>query len=486
LIESYGLAVDESALTGESAPVDKTATLPAAEVTPLAERKNMLYAGTLITRGRGKAMVVGTGMATELGRVAGMARGVKEPRTPLQEAMDEISRSLVWLAVAFSIVIPILGVLVARQPLETMILTGLSLAFATIPEEIPIIITMVLALGAYRLSKENAVVKHLKAVETLGAVTVIATDKTGTLTQNRMAVSDLFPPSNQQQLLVTGSLCNDTLVAGAQAVGDPLEIALVRAAEEAGIDQQASANAHPRVSEFPFDTVRQRMAVVTKDEHGYHVWVKGAPESILSIATHQQTGASVIALDGQTRQAMLAAAARMAERGLRVIAFGEKAVPAAPASQEEAESQLTFLGLAGLVDPPRAEVKGAIDLMQRAGIRTLMVTGDHPLTARAIAQAVGLADNGRVVTGPELDQLSEDEQERVVNEVAIFARTTPEHKLRIARFLQAQGQRVAVTGDGVNDAPALAVADIGVAMGETGSDVAREAEGLAGRGDDRV
>ena len=480
LSDSYGLTADESSLTGESIPVDKDASLIVSEDISLAERVNMVYSGTLITRGRGKAIVSGTGMVTELGRIAGMAGEIKELRTPLQKAMDEVSKSLVWLALAFSIAIPILGVLIAKQPIQTMFLTGLSLAFATIPEEMPIIITMVLSLGAYRLSKQNAIVKHLNAVETLGAVTVIATDKTGTLTENRMEVSELYPAANQQRILMAGTLCNDAMIDGVQLKGDPLEAALVRAAQKSGIDSRELARDNPRVTEFSFENGRKRMSVVTgrfepDASRAYIVWVKGAPESILSISSRQQTDAGAVPIGTHAKQALLERAAGMAERGQRVIAFAEKRMASIPTSQDEAESDLTFLGLAGLLDPPRAEVREAIQSMQGAGIRSLMITGDHPLTAKAIAQAVGLDGNRRMVSGSELDQLSDEELGKVVKETLLFARTTPEHKLRIVQALQAHGERVAVTGDGVNDAPALTVADIGVAMGETGSDVAREA-----------
>jgi Ca2+-transporting ATPase len=478
LVESYGLALDESSLTGESLPVDKHATPVKAVDTPLAERANMVYSGTLVTRGRGKALVASIGMATEIGRVAGMARAAKQPRTPLQQAMDEVSKSLVWLALAFSVAIPALGVLITGQPLETMLLTGLSLAFATIPEEMPIIITMVLALGAYRLSQQKAIVKNLQAVETLGAVTVIATDKTGTLTENRMQVSQFYPEANREQILTAGALCNDALIEGDEIRGDPLEAALVRAARESGLDIHQLEKLHPRVTEFSFENLRKRMSVVTEADGIYHVWVKGAPESVLSVCTQQRTGSGIATMDDRDREQALKQAARMAGDGLRVIAFAQKSVPTLPASPEETESKLLFLGLAGLLDPPRQEVRQAIKVMRGAGIRSLMVTGDHPLTARAIASQVGLNGTGRIVTGPELEQLSQAELERAVQEATIFARTTPEHKLRLVQALQKQGARVAVTGDGVNDAPALAAADIGVAMGATGSDVAREAGDL--------
>jgi Ca2+-transporting ATPase len=474
LSESYGLAVDESPLTGESVPVNKDTSPIEEPDKPLADRTNMVYSGTSVTRGRGKAIVIGTGMATETGRVTGMARAAREPRTPLQKAMDEVSKSLVWLALVFSIIIPVLGVLVARQPLQTMILTGLSLAFATIPEEMPIIITMVLAIGGFRLSRQNAIVKNLKAVETLGAITVIATDKTGTLTENRMQVKEIYPEENRRSILICGYLCNDTLIDGQPVMGDPLEIALIEAAKENGIDGKTLETNNPRQTEFSFDNLRQRMSVVTRDHGTYKVWTKGAPESILSISTQVADG-TASTLDEKQKHAWLEKAAQMAESGLRVIALAQKDMLAAPAIQEEAESGLVFLGLVGMMDPPRQEVKDAIRVMQQAGIRSMMITGDHPLTARAIAGQVGMDGNKRVVAGSDLNGLSDEQLKKTVKENSIFARTTPEHKLRLVRALMAQDERVAVTGDGVNDAPALVTADIGVAMGETGSDIAREA-----------
>lgn len=475
LVKAYGLALDESSLTGETVPVDKQAETILKVNTPLAERVNMVYAGTLVTRGKGEAIVTASGMDSELGRVTQLARGVREPHTPLQKAMDEVSKSLVWLALGFSILIPVLGVIIADQPLETMLLTSLSLAFATIPEELPIIITMVLALGAYRLSKQNAIVKHLKAVEALGAVTVIVTDKTGTLTENRMHVDEVSPAENYRRILEAGLLCNDILIQGDQVSGDPLEIALFRAAETQGIDIGGLQSTYPQVSEFSFDNTRKRMSVVNRDSETFHIWVKGAPESILSRSTNRLTDNGIQAFGDSERQGILDEAAQMAEKGLRTIAFAEKRTSKMPGNQEEAEKDLTFVGLAGMADPPRPEVGEAIRTMRGAGIRSLMVTGDHPLTARAIARQVGLDGDGDILTGPELDRLDDQALDRSVERVSIYARTTPEHKLRIVRALEKKGERVAVTGDGVNDAPALAAADIGVAMGETGSDVAREA-----------
>ncbi len=468
LLEAYGLATDESALTGESLPVDKHAQDTIPPDAPVAEWRTMVFAGSLITRGRGAALVVATGPHTQLGRVAALARSVKPPRTPLQLAMRELTGWLVWLALLFSLLIPLLGWLVAGQPLKEMILTGLSLAFATIPEELPIIITMVLALGGYRLSRHHAIVRHLRAVETLGAITTIATDKTGTLTENRMALQRLEPPEASLTLLTLGSLCNE---ASSPALGDPLETALLRAAGDAGLDSAGLRREHPLYDEFSFDATHKRMTVLYRHNNTIQAAVKGAPEAILPLCTHTADGAP---LTDQSRQNALDLVAEMAGAGLRVIAFAHKIVDQLLESRTQVESGLTFVGLAGLADPPRAEVPSAIATCVGAGIRTVMITGDHPQTAVAIAKQIGLPA-APLLIGPQLDAMSDQALREAVGTTAIYARTTPEHKLRIVQALQSHGERVAVTGDGINDTPALVAADIGIAMGETGTDAAREA-----------
>lgn len=468
--ESFGVAANESALTGESLPVEKDADLVEPEATPVAERFNMAFAGTTIVRGRGAAVVVATGMQTELGRTATLARGVEVQRTPLQRLMRELSKSLAWLAVAFSVLVPLLGWTLSGQPLRQMILTGLALTFSVIPEELPIIITMVLALGGYRLSKKHAIVKRLQAVETLGAVTVIATDKTGTLTENRMVVSTLYPEDSKQKILEIGVLCND---AAADGSGDPLEVALVRAAEAKGISVSALRD-HRLKSEWTFDNTRKRMSVVYERDTGLWVGVKGAPEAVLAQCVSRRDGSGLRPLTGQDRQAILGHADQMARQGMRVLAFAEKNAGPHARSEEDVESALVIVGLAGLADPPRPEVRQAIASCREAGIRPIMITGDHPLTAMAIAQQIGLGGTGVVLTGQELDAMSGDALSQAVRTNSVFARTTPQHKLRIVQTLHEQGEIVAVTGDGINDAPALAAADVGVAMGETGTDVARE------------
>jgi P-type Ca2+ transporter type 2C len=475
LIESYSLAADEASLTGESVPVEKDTHLLLPANTALTEQHNMIFAGTTITRGLGSALVVATGMQTELGHVAELAQEIRQPRTPLQQAMRELTRWLVWLALGFSVLIPLLAILLSGESWRQMLLTGLSLAFAVIPEELPIIITMVLALGAYRLARQQAIIKRLQAVETLGSVTTIATDKTGTLTENRMQVSRFYPEALEHKLLEIGALCNSTIEQGEKLTGDPLEVALLRKAQEAGVHIQTLRRTASLRDEFTFDNTRKRMSVVYDRDGALWVAVKGAPEAVLTQCTRHLIEEQEQPISEADREAALEISTQMAGSGLRVIALAEKSVPAGSLSQDEAESNLTFIGFIGLIDPPRPEVKTAIAACRTAGIRPIMITGDHPLTARAIAEQVGLDGNTRLLTGPELDVLSDEELEKSVSEVSIYARTTPAHKLRIVRALREQGERVAVTGDGINDAPALAAADIGIAMGETGTDVAREA-----------
>ena len=477
-LKHFGLSTDESALTGESLPVEKNAELILEPAAPLAERQNMVYSSTLINRGKGSAIVVSTGMNSEIGQIAGMARTVKEPRTPLQVLMSELSNFLVWFALGFSALVPLIGIFVAHQDPKQMLLTGLSLAFATIPEELPIIITMVLALGAFRLSKKHAIAKRLSAVESLGSVTVIATDKTGTLTENRMEVNRFEPETLKPRLLELGILCNDAVTNGDDFSGDPVDAAILREAKKAGFNLAAVRTENTIITEFTFDNERKRMSSVYRKNGQYLSAVKGAPESVLAQSNAILQGEAVVPLTESSRQLILERVAQMAAEGLRVIALASRTLPQAENSLEEVESNLTFTGLIALADPPRPEARDAIALCQRAGIRTIMITGDHPLTALAIARQVGLNGNHAVMTGPELDALTPEEFKQAVSEVSIYARTTPEHKLRIVQALQASGERVAVTGDGINDAPALSAADIGVAMGETGTDVAREAGDL--------
>lgn len=478
LLEAYGLEADESLLTGESVPVEKDASVILPESTPLAERCNLVFAGTTIARGRGEALVVATGMTTEVGHIARLTAEVREPRTPLQLTMRELTRWMVWLALGFSGLVPLLGWLWGGEPLHLMLLTGLSMAFATIPEELPIIITMVLALGSHRLSRRHAIVKRLRAAETLGAVTVIVTDKTGTLTQNRMALGVVDPEVSRMRILELGVLCSTAIESNGDFIGDPLETALLRAAKRAGLAVGIVRREHPLRDAFTADSGRKRMSVIYERDGRLACAIKGAPEAVLPLCDRRQAKGIEQPLDPAARQQLLARAAAMAAEGLRVMAFAEKMVAGGGLTQEGVESELVFVGLAGLADPPRPEAKKAIESCRAGGIRPVMVTGDHPLTALAVAREIGMGDDGCLLAGQDLAALSEAELGDEVSRVSIFARTNPEDKMRLVRVLQKQGEVVAVTGDGVNDAPALAAADIGIAMGETGTDVAREAAGI--------
>jgi Ca2+-transporting ATPase len=493
LIEAAGLRTDESALTGESVPAGKSAGTVLPPGTPLAARSNLVFAGTTVAAGRGRAIVVATGMATELGGITGLVAQAKPPRTALQQAMRDLARWLAWLALAFSVLVPLLGVL-GGQPWREMVLTGLTLAFATIPEELPIIITMVLGVGAYRLSRHRALVKRLRAAETLGTVTVIATDKTGTLTENRMTVSQLAagqlqpltadPSPAQRHLLALAAACHDATVVRpdhtVQIAGDPTDVALLDAARRHDLlpgDPGGLAGAP--VDWQPFDTGRKIMSVTWRREDGTLLLItKGAPEAVLARSTRRLAGGQPRPLTDAGRARLHTQIEQMAARGLRVIAVATRTLPGPPASRDQAEAGLTLAGLAGLEDPPRPEAAGAVHAARRAGIRVLMITGDHPATARAIARQVGLDGAGPLLTGTQLDQLDDAALAAAAAATSLFARATPEHKLRLVRALQTRGQIVAVTGDGVNDAPALARADVGIAMGAGGTDVARDAAAL--------
>lgn len=488
LTETVALRVDESNLTGESLPVNKAADAVLAADLTLGDRRTAAFAGTLVVAGRGRGVVVTTGPATELGRIAHLTRSAREPRTPLQQHLKRLAGTLVWVALGFSVLVPVLGVLIAGQPWPTMLLTGLTLAFATIPEELPLLITIMLGLGSYRLARQQAIVRHLRAAEVLGAVTVVGTDKTGTLTENRPRVAEVVAGGQPgahgavRRLLEIGVLANDAQVTNSDGpptfVGDPTEVALLAAAEAAGLGVTARRAAVPVLEEYPFDDARKRLAVVVERDGGRWLLVKGAPESVLAICTHRLVEGDIPpeALDSLAREQAELQAGDMAARGLRVLAFAERALaPGEVVGAPEAlERELVFVGLAGLDDPPRREAAGAIATLQAAGVRVLMLTGDHPSAARAVAQQVGIPAE-RVVGGRELDGLDEKAVTALVQTASVFARITPEHKLRLVSTLQAASEVVAVTGDGVNDGPALRQAAVGVAMGRGGSDVAREA-----------
>ncbi|HEX8969075.1 MAG TPA: cation-transporting P-type ATPase, partial [Chloroflexota bacterium] len=429
LVETTALRIDESSLTGESAPVAKDAqTLLPAEI-DLAERRCMAYAGTLVTAGKGRGLAVATGSASEIGRIAELTRQAREPRTPLQQAMRDLSGWLLWVALGFSVLVPALGVVVAHLAPQAMLLTGLSLAFAVIPEELPILITGVLGLGAYRLARQHAIVRHLRAAETLGSVSVVATDKTGTLTQNRMRLVEVLADGHGQSVaqamgsqlgrdvVEAGVVANDAQVAGgdgrAEPVGDPTEVALLVEDQEAGLDLQALRASCNVVEEHPFDAQRKRMSVVCeRDRDGARfVVVKGAVESVLAVCVaRRQAGGADEPLDEARRAAIQASVEAMAVRGLRVLALAQRRLEATEAvdeATEQVERALVLLGVVGLEDPPRPEAASTVGTLRSAGVRVLMLTGDHPATARAIAERVGIP-NGDVVRGRDLDLLSDE------------------------------------------------------------------------------
>jgi len=485
LMDAVALRVDESSLTGESIPVAKDADTQVAADAELGDRRTVVFAGTNVTSGKGRGLVVATGRAAELGRIATLAESAREPRTPLQVHMRQLAGWLVWVAMGFSVLVPVLGVVVAGRPLQEMVLTGLTLAFATIPEELPILITIVLGLGSYRLAKEHAIVKRLRAAETLGSVSVIGTDKTGTLTENRMQVSEISTTDGPlyrmgdgvvsdaaRRVLEIGVLASDAQVQRVDGhltyVGDPTEAALLTAAEEAGPGVEATRSASRVVREYPFDDARKRMSVVVERDGTCWLLVKGSPESVFACAAPGGEGPD------------LAVADAMASRGLRVLAFAERQLAGDESLSDDpmlVERDLRFVGLIGLEDPPRPEVPAAVAALKGAGVRVLMLTGDHPATARAIAERVGI-DASRVMRGRDLESLADDELAEAVASTSVFARIAPEHKLRLVEALQRRGEIVAVTGDGVNDGPALRQAAVGVAMGKAGTDVAREAADL--------
>ncbi|NEP16008.1 MAG: cation-translocating P-type ATPase [Leptolyngbya sp. SIO4C1] len=509
LIEVSKLQADESALTGESVPVSKTTDAIAQEV-PLAEQKNVVYKGTAITRGSGAGIVYATGMETELGRISSLTDEATDEMTPLEKRLDQLGKRLIWVTLAIAVVVAIAGILSGKD-LVLMVETAIALSVAAVPEGLPIVATIALARGMWRMAKRNALINRLSAVETLGATSIICTDKTGTLTENQMTVTQLVLTSgsvdvtgeglsqtgdfqragetlspDQETLLATalkiGVLCNNAALPQSQAenpdkiIGDPMEAALLIAGTKANLRREDLIQQQPEVREVAFDAETKMMATVHKAEAGqYFFAVKGAPESVLPACTQQLISDGSQPLQDADRQDWEQQFQQLAERGLRILALAMKTAESETAKPYE---NLTFVGVVGLEDPPRQAAKAAIQACYDAGIRVIMVTGDQAVTARQIGQAVGLVD-GSAQASPgqelqQLDTLSDSDQQRL-QQVPIFARVSPEQKLNLIALHQKQGAIVAMTGDGVNDAPALKKADIGVAMGQRGTQVAREA-----------
>jgi Ca2+-transporting ATPase len=529
LIESVNLRLLEAALTGESEPVEKHSAPLANPALTLGDRTNMAYLGTQVAYGRGTGVVVATGMTTELGRIADLIQEVEQKPTPLQQQLDQVGKSLALGGAIVAGLVLLIGA-VRGEPVSDMFLTAVSVAVAVVPEGLPAVVTVTLALGAQRMLRRRALIRKLPAVETLGSVTVICSDKTGTLTENRMTVTvidvaghylelagtgrhptptlvsgqptvDLLKaqPPSVGLVLAGGALCNDASLTPDPRtgryipVGDPTEGALLVAATQAGLTRAALEAFAPRVAEVPFDSERKRMTSVHRLPQDAADWppalaplrtlgtthvafTKGAVDGLLDISSRVWDGNGAVPLDAHWRERIQVASDDLALKGMRVLGLALRPLPSAPpANGHDLERDLIFVGLIGMIDPPRPEVRQAIATCREAGIRPIMITGDHPLTARFIAYDLGITTDGRVKTGQDLDRMSPEELSAAVREVSVFARVTPEHKLRIVEALQRQNQVVAMTGDGVNDSPALRKADIGVAMGIAGTDVSKEA-----------
>jgi P-type Ca2+ transporter type 2C len=488
LLEGAQLKVEEAALTGESAAVEKLISVIDDPSVPLADRINMVFKGTIVSAGRGKGIVVSTGMETELGRIAAMLESEKDVKTPLQKRLTVFGRKLAIAVLIICAVVFGMGLL-RGEPAMLMLLTAISLAVAAIPEALPAVVTISLALGAKKLVKQNALVKRLPAVETLGSVTYICSDKTGTLTLNRMTVEEVWVDGEIRQGRGEGleqfkdffsglALNNDAQESpDGTLLGDPTELALYQIAREHGFEKKSLDAELPRVAEIPFDSERKRMTTFHAVNGHFISFSKGAVDMLIDRCETMWTSTGPAEVD---RKAITDANEEMAGRGLRIIALAMrhwKELPD-PISIDRVESTLTFLGLAGMMDPPRPEAIEAVGLCKTAGIQPVMITGDHPATARTIARRVGILENGdsdAVITGLELEQLSLEDFENRVEHIRVYARVAPEQKLKIVKALQDRGQFAAMTGDGVNDAPALKRADIGIAMGITGTDVSKEA-----------
>jgi len=547
LVEAANVQVAEAALTGESQPVDKSIRALESADTPVADRSNMVYMGTAVTYGRGTAVIVDTGMKTELGRIANLIQSVEEEKTPMQKRMDEVGIALFRLAIGVMIFAFIVGVLTGQPILpqgeaaakeDSVLLTAVSIAVAVVPEGLPAVVTLALALGAQRMLRKRALIRKLPAVETLGSVTTICSDKTGTLTENRMTVrlvdvagnvasleeviddgratflsmNGATPqPNVAQAMLLTGNaLCNDadlqTDDAGNfRAVGDPTEGALLVAAARYNLYKTHLDEMFPRVAEVPFSSERKRMSTIhrsapftgqTQEEQTVNTVIeslmisteaqlvavtKGGVDSVLEVCDRVWMDGEPKPLTSEVRDRILKSNDELASNGLRVLGMGFRRLMDLPdePTVDQVENRLIFLGMVGIIDPPRPEVKVAVHTAREAGIRPVMITGDHPMTAFSIARELNIAkEDDRIVTGKELETMPQDELEKIVETVPVFARVAPEHKLRIVTALQTKGHIVAMTGDGVNDAPALKKADIGVAMGITGTAVSKEASSM--------
>jgi Ca2+-transporting ATPase len=506
LIDAVNLKTDEASLTGESIPLEKTGKALAVEAS-IADRTNMVFTGTAVVYGRGLAVVTATGMTTEFGKIATMLQEVEKERTPLQVNLDQLGKWIAIGALALCFVLAGIGVLRGHGILE-MLIWGVSLAVAAVPEALPAVVTISLALGVQRMVQRHALIRKLPAVETLGSTTYICSDKTGTLTEDKMTIRRIFADGNLidvtgvgyepkgefhvggkvlnpqgnaalQKLLHIGILCNDTTLSSVNGIwsikGDPTEGALVVTAAKAGLWQEELQIQFPRISEIPFSSETKRMTTTHKMNEDKIAYSKGAPEVILSSCSRILRNGEETTLTAEDIKKVMAVAQEMAENALRVLGLAYKRLDDTSSPTDEIEKDMVFVGLVGMIDPPREEVKEAVKTCDRAGIKSVMITGDHKLTAVAIARELGILKKGIASTGTEIDNLSDEKFEALVEKIEVYARVSPAHKLRVVEALTKNGHVVAMTGDGVNDAPALKKADIGVAMGITGTDVTKEA-----------
>ncbi len=494
ILESWSVKINESSLTGESEAVEKTADVIPEENVALGDRKNMVFSGSLVTYGRATAVVTATGMQTELGHIASLLDNTRQRKTPLQENLNKFSEKLAIAIIAICGVVFLLSYFRSGMGLLDSLMFAVALAVAAIPEALSSIVTIVLAIGTQKMAKQNAIIKELKAVESLGAVSVICSDKTGTLTQNRMTVEKIYADGKlcdgcdlelandaQRLLLKTALLASDAThdAETGTSIGDPTEVALVLLGENFGVEESAYRSQHQRLGELAFDSDRKLMTTLQEIEGVPTLMTKGAIDVLLARSDRLMTSEGVRELTEADREEIMRVNNSLSEEGLRVLAFGYRELDCVRELSLDDEQGYVFIGLISMIDPPRPESVAAVADAKRAGIRTVMITGDHKVTATAIAKRIGIFGEGDLaVSGPELEQMTDEELDRKLTHISVYARVSPEHKIRIVTAWQRRGQIVAMTGDGVNDAPALKKADIGVAMGITGTEVSKDAAAM--------